>query len=210
MNVRLALATIFSRVSAPPPPFSSRPVARRLVRAVDVDLEITDTIQLYDRNATGPQPLGRSLGARDGAFELVTAIGKQVDETIRGAAGADADETFEPDLVERGARCRLLFRVLSPSCGAFRRGASIGVRWYLIRMQNDYLKMILKAPVYDVARETPLDAMPEMSARLDNGVVVETRGHATGLLVQDSRRIQPHVEADRGGARAWCRHGIRG
>lgn len=37
-------------------------------------------------------------------------------------------------------------------------------------MLDMYLKMILKAPVYDVARETPLDPMPLMSARTANAV----------------------------------------
>ena len=37
-------------------------------------------------------------------------------------------------------------------------------------MLDDYLKEILRAPVYDVARETPLDAMPQMSRRLGNAV----------------------------------------
>ncbi|MFP6781239.1 MAG: threonine ammonia-lyase, biosynthetic [Gammaproteobacteria bacterium] len=37
-------------------------------------------------------------------------------------------------------------------------------------MLDDYLKMILKAPVYDIARETPLDYAPELSRRIDNEV----------------------------------------
>jgi threonine dehydratase len=37
-------------------------------------------------------------------------------------------------------------------------------------MLEDYLKMILRARVYDVARETPLDYMPEVSRRLGNRV----------------------------------------
>jgi len=40
-------------------------------------------------------------------------------------------------------------------------------------MHNDYLKMILKAPVYDVARETPLDRAPELSERIDNSVWIK-------------------------------------
>ncbi len=35
---------------------------------------------------------------------------------------------------------------------------------------DQYLKMILRAPVYDVARETPLDPMPGMTRRLANQV----------------------------------------
>jgi threonine dehydratase len=37
-------------------------------------------------------------------------------------------------------------------------------------MFADYLKMILRARVYDVARETPLEQMPELSRRIDNTV----------------------------------------
>ena len=37
-------------------------------------------------------------------------------------------------------------------------------------MLDQYLKMILRAPVYDVARETPLDPLPGMSRRLGNAV----------------------------------------
>ena len=37
-------------------------------------------------------------------------------------------------------------------------------------MQNDYLKMVLKAPVYDVAKETPLDPMNALSKRLNNHI----------------------------------------
>ena len=46
-------------------------------------------------------------------------------------------------------------------------------RWYLIRVQDDYLKMILKAPVYDVARETALERVPELSRRLNNAVWIK-------------------------------------
>ena len=37
-------------------------------------------------------------------------------------------------------------------------------------MLSNYLKMILRAPVYDVARETPLDEAPAISRRLGNRV----------------------------------------
>ena len=35
-------------------------------------------------------------------------------------------------------------------------------------MLDNYVKMILRAPVYDVARETPLDLAPAISRRLGN------------------------------------------
>ena len=37
-------------------------------------------------------------------------------------------------------------------------------------MPDSYIKRILNARVYDVAKETPLEYAPMMSARLDNGV----------------------------------------
>ena len=40
-------------------------------------------------------------------------------------------------------------------------------------MLDQYLKMILRAPVYDVARETPLDPLPLMSQRLGNAVLLK-------------------------------------
>src|SRR3979411_1186126 len=38
-------------------------------------------------------------------------------------------------------------------------------------MQENYVERILKAKVYDVAIETPLDAAPRLSRRLDNRVL---------------------------------------
>ena len=43
-------------------------------------------------------------------------------------------------------------------------------KWYLMPMLDTYLKMILKAPVYDVARETPLEPLPAISRRTQNAV----------------------------------------
>ncbi len=40
-------------------------------------------------------------------------------------------------------------------------------------MQNDYLERILKARVYDVAEETPLDFAPNLSARLGNRLMLK-------------------------------------
>ena len=37
-------------------------------------------------------------------------------------------------------------------------------------MLDSYVKMILKAPVYDVARETPLEIAPAISRRIGNQV----------------------------------------
>ena len=40
-------------------------------------------------------------------------------------------------------------------------------------MSNDYIERILKARVYDVAIESPLDAAPRISARLGNQVFIK-------------------------------------
>ena len=38
---------------------------------------------------------------------------------------------------------------------------------------TDYLQRILRARVYDVARETPLDSAPNLSRRLGNEVLLK-------------------------------------
>ena len=48
-------------------------------------------------------------------------------------------------------------------------------------MQDDYLKMILKAPVYDIARETPLDHASELSRRLDNVIWIKREDTQPGF-----------------------------
>lgn len=40
-------------------------------------------------------------------------------------------------------------------------------------MLDNYVKMILRAPVYDVARETPLELAPAISRRLGNRVLLK-------------------------------------
>ena len=40
-------------------------------------------------------------------------------------------------------------------------------------MPQKYLNMILNAPVYDVAHETPLDIAPRLSEKLDNKVLIK-------------------------------------
>ena len=47
------------------------------------------------------------------------------------------------------------------------------MKCYLNGMVDDYLKMILRAPVYDVAKETPLDAASNISRRLKNRVLLK-------------------------------------
>lgn len=40
-------------------------------------------------------------------------------------------------------------------------------------MLTGYVEKILKARVYDVAIETPLDLMPRLSKRLDNQILIK-------------------------------------
>ena len=65
-------------------------------------------------------------------------------------------------------------------------------------MPRDYVERILKARVYDIARETPLDVAPILSARLNAKVGggkchplrVISGGHGNNALVA-LRRRQP-------------------
>ena len=40
-------------------------------------------------------------------------------------------------------------------------------------MPKKYLNMILNAPVYDVASETPLDPAPRLSQKLSNNILIK-------------------------------------
>ena len=40
-------------------------------------------------------------------------------------------------------------------------------------MPKKYLNMILNAPVYDVASETPLDPAPRLSQKLNNNILIK-------------------------------------
>ncbi len=50
---------------------------------------------------------------------------------------------------------------------------SEGVSFFREKMRNDYLERILKARVYDVAVETPLELAPNLSARLGNRLLLK-------------------------------------
>ena len=68
------------------------------------------------------------------------------------------------------------------------------------------LRRILTSRVYDVARETPLDPAPRLSARLGNDVLLQARGPAAGLQLQAARRLQQDRAPDRRRARARRHH----
>ena len=57
-------------------------------------------------------------------------------------------------------------------------------------MKTDYLERILKARVYDVAVETPLELAPNLSRPPGQCAAAQTRGHAAGVLLQAARRLQ--------------------
>ena len=40
-------------------------------------------------------------------------------------------------------------------------------------MKNDYLEKIRSARVYDVAKKTPLEFQPNLSARIDNRILLK-------------------------------------
>jgi len=56
-------------------------------------------------------------------------------------------------------------------------------------MPQSYIKRILDARVYDVARETPVDQAALMSRRLDNRVWLKAGRPAARVLVQAARRL---------------------
>jgi len=57
---------------------------------------------------------------------------------------------------------------------------------------DDYLQRILRARVYDVAIESPLDPAPNLSLRLGKHGAAQAGGPPAGLFVQAARRLQPH------------------
>ena len=57
-------------------------------------------------------------------------------------------------------------------------------------MKTDYLEAILKARVYDVAVETPLEPAAEPFRAARQPRAAQARGHAAGVLVQAARRLQ--------------------
>ena len=56
--------------------------------------------------------------------------------------------------------------------------------------QNDYLERILKARVYDVAIESPLELAPGAFQAARQPPAAQARGPAAGILVQAARRLQ--------------------
>ena len=73
-------------------------------------------------------------------------------------------------------------------------------------MYKDYLQRILKANVYDVARETPLQETPNLSRRLNANVLLK-REDLQPVFSFTSWRL-PYFPAECGRARGWCHRSI--
>jgi len=103
-NFFAAAATIFSRVSAPPPAFDHRQVFGDLVRAVDVDRKLVDAVEVEEPDAVALQPFRGPVRARyrtrDPAFDL----GQLVDEEIGGGSRAHTDHRILDHVLDRLAR----------------------------------------------------------------------------------------------------------
>ena len=64
------------------------------VRAIDIDHRRRRRVQVQDRNAPPPEPLGAGFAARHGGVKLVANRRQGVNEAVGRAAGADADYGF--------------------------------------------------------------------------------------------------------------------
>ncbi len=56
----------------------------------------------------------------------------------------------------------------------------------------DYLRQILRAPVYEVATVTPLQDMPRLSARINNHVQIKREDRQPAILTYPNP-IQPNL-----------------
>src|SRR5467141_2117195 len=83
-----------------------------LVRAVDVDRQLVDAVEIQDANAVTLQPLGGSLRTRHCASDAILHLGQLVDEEIGGGSGADADHGVLHHVLDRLAGDCLLELVL--------------------------------------------------------------------------------------------------
>jgi hypothetical protein len=104
-NFREAAATIFSRVSAPPPPLTRRSVCVGLVGAVDVHLERAGRIEIEHLDAGGRETFAGRVRRRHRPTQASTLRGQRVDEEIDRRTGADADYGVVLDELECGDRC---------------------------------------------------------------------------------------------------------
>ena len=76
-------------------------MARDFVRAIDIDRQVGDVVQIVHLDAVFAQALCRGLGAGDRAVDLVFDLAELVDEVIGGRAGADADDAAHGHMCDR-------------------------------------------------------------------------------------------------------------
>ncbi len=94
-----------------------------LVRAVDIDRELVDAVQIEQADAVPLQTPGGLLRARDGARDAILDLAQLVDEEIGGRAAADTDHGAVHHVPDRLARNRLFEIVLGH--GRFGGGRSV-------------------------------------------------------------------------------------
>ena len=94
-------ATIFSRVSAAPPPLIMQPARIDLVGAVDADRQRLDVAGVEHRDAVRDQPRRARRAARDRAGDAAADAGQRVDEEVDGRSRADADHRAGRHVGER-------------------------------------------------------------------------------------------------------------
>ncbi len=81
--------------------FHQMQVLRRLVGAVDVEIELADVGERGDLDSRGLEPARRALGARDDGRELGRVGREPVDQEVNGAARADAERDTVLDVGQR-------------------------------------------------------------------------------------------------------------
>jgi hypothetical protein len=91
-KVSATAATIFSRVSAPPPPLIIARPCVDLVGTIDINPYGIDFIEIKDSDAMTGESLCGGLGAGDGAANSPLDRGDLVDEEVRRATSADSQD----------------------------------------------------------------------------------------------------------------------
>ena len=166
------------------------------IGAVDVDGDVVHHVEIFHRDAVAAQALGAGLGTGHGGLDLALDLGQLVNEKVGRAAGADTDGHTRLDVVDGGTSHRFFHLVLihvpvlEGRCGKISRIIAqpgrpvpdrISASCYFTPMADhhpqlplrDYVEKIRQARVYDVAKETPLEPAPGLSARLGNDVLLK-------------------------------------
>ncbi len=146
-------------------------IARALIGTVHIDGKIIDAVQIRHRDTMSLEPIFGFFRTGHGTLDATLDFGQFFDEVIGCAASADTHIGTFDDIIDcrfgHGFFLCFLIHAYSP----FDDG--IIVRQTQSDKQNmleDYVKEILKARVYDVAKETPLDFAPTVTRRTHNKV----------------------------------------